>query len=83
MFSQITEFGFFEKFLCFGGPSEQNLVHGARKSPLTNFFPRMGPLLVHLTLEKWAIYRLTMCFCKILMLMTKIKLGWSMETQLY
>ena len=35
-------------------------VRRARQSPLTDFSPRIGPFLVRLTLEKWALSRLTM-----------------------
>ena len=42
----------------------QNLVHGARLSPLTDFSQRIGPFLVRQTLEKWAMSRLTMIFCQ-------------------
>ena len=44
--------------------SVQILVRGARKSLLTDFSLRMGPLLVRLTLEKWAMSRLTIIFSK-------------------
>ena len=44
--------------------SVQNSVRGARKSLLTDFSLRMGPLLVRLTLEKWAMSRLTIIFSK-------------------
>ena len=37
-------------------------VRGARQSPLTDFSPRLGPFLVRLTLQKWALSRLTMNF---------------------
>ena len=59
----------------------QNSVRGARKSPLTDFSLRMGPLLVRLTLEKWVMSRLTIISSKTTMLITKMKLGLSMETQ--
>ena len=39
-------------------------VRGARQSPLTDFFLRLGPFLVRLTLEKWALSSLTMIFNK-------------------
>ena len=62
--------------------SVQNSVRGARKSPLTDFSLRMGPLLVCLTLEKWVMSRLTIISSKTTMLITKMKLSLSMETQL-
>ena len=39
-------------------------VRGTWQSPLTDFSPRLGPFLVRLTLEKWALSRLTMIFRK-------------------
>ena len=69
------------KFIC-DNCSVQNLVRGARKSLLTDFSLRMGPLLVHLTLEKWATSRLTIISSKKTMLITKMKLSLSMETEL-
>ena len=39
--------------------SVQNSVRRALQSPLTDLSPRMGPFLVRLTLEKWALSRLT------------------------
>ena len=60
--------------------SVQNLIRGAQKSLLTDFSLRMGPLLVRLTLEKLAMSRLTIISFNITMLITKMKLGLSMET---
>ena len=37
-------------------------VRGARQSLLTDFSPRIGPLLVRLSLEKWALSSLRMTF---------------------
>ena len=62
--------------------SVQNLIRGAQKSLLTDFSLRMGPLLVRLTLEKWAMSRLTIISSKKTMLITKMKLSLSMETEL-
>ena len=66
-------------FVC----SVQNSVRGARKSPLTDFSLRMGPLLVRLTLEKLAMSRLTIISFNITMLITYQNETWFVNGNIH